>query len=336
MKIKKNFSLLIFLIVLVFLMTSLVHASDSDKLVLRFAHMNAPEHITHLSALEFARLVEEKTNGRVEIQVYPAGQLANLQESVEAVQQGTIALNANSMGAFAFFVDECGAFDTPYLFRDVDHVLKALDINSPIMKRLNKELIDKCGVRIISTQFAGTRHLTCDRAIYHPDDLKGIKIRSIPFKLYTAAVEGLGAIATPIDWSEVPTALATGIVQGQENPYVTIYAAKIYELQSHLMETGHIQQVGGYIMNEKIFQELDTDIQKAILEAAQEVGRRHTEYIIKEEESEKQKIMETGVIIITPENGLDIEAFRKRATDLVMERFGDTYKEFYEQIKMIE
>lgn len=336
MKIKKNFSLLIFVVLLLVLMTSMVFASDTDKLVLRFAHMNAPEHIANFTALEFARLVDEKTNGRVEIQVYPAGQLGNLQELVESVQQGTIAFCHNTMGSFATLYDEYGAFDTPYLFRDIDHLLKAIDINSPLMARLNQELIKKRGVRMITAYFCGIRHLTADRAIYHPDDLAGIKIRSIPFKMYTAAVEGLGAIATPVNWSEVPTALATGLVQGQENPYATIYAAKLYELQSHIMETGHIQQVGGYIINEKIFQELDTDIQNAIIEAALGAGRFRTETILKTEKDIKQKIIEKGVTIITPENGLDIEAFRERATDLVMKRFGDAYKEFYEQIEMIE
>jgi len=332
MKMKKNFSLLIFVFLSLVLMTSIVFAADADKIVFRFAHINAPEHTSNLAAVKFAELVGEKTNGRVEVQVYPAAQLGNYQELLEGVQQGTIMFTYNTMSGFGTLYEEFGAFDTPYLFQDVDSFLKAVDLNGPLMGRLNQELIERSGVQIIGVYFAGIRHLTLDRAIYHPDDLKGLKVRSQTYEMFTAAVEGLGAIPIPLAWSEVPTALLTGQIQGQENPYSTIWAQKVYEIQSHVMETGHIFAATGYVMNAKIFQELDADLQNAILEAAQEVTMWRTENRLEEDETCKQECIKAGMTIITPENGLDIEAFRERSKALVEERFGEKYKEFYKQI----
>ena len=332
MKMKKNFSLLVFVFLLLILMTSIVFAADADKIVFRFAHINSPEHASHLAAVKFANLVEEKTNGRIEVQVYPAGQLGNYQELLEGVQQGTIMFTYNTMGGFGTLYDEFGAFDTPYLFRDVNHLLKATDINGPLMGRLNQELVERHGVQILGIYFAGVRHLTMDRAIYHPDDLKGLKVRSQTYEMFTAAVEGMGAIPIPLAWSEVATALLTGAIQGQENPYSTLWAQKVYEVQSHAMETGHIYAATGYVMNTKIFQELDADLQNAVLEAGQEVTMWRTENQIAKAAEDKQNCIKAGMTIITPENGLDIEAFRERCRALVDERFGEKYGEFYKQI----
>jgi TRAP-type C4-dicarboxylate transport system substrate-binding protein len=184
--------------------------------------------------------------------------------------------------------------------------------------------------------YFGSRELTCDRPVYKPEDLNGVKIRSIPFPIYITAVEGLGAVSTPVDWSEVPTALATGSVNGQENPFHVLHANKLYELQSHLMLTNHIMGAEIVVMNEKVWQDLPADLQEKVAEAAKEMSVKATQMTLDLEAEHLQNLKDVGMTVIGPDEGLDVEAFRERTQKLVNERFGEKYGELYEIIKAIQ
>src|SRR5690606_28748529 len=106
-----------------------------------------------------------------------------------------------------------------------------VDPESPVMIQFNQRLIEEHGVRILYSYYFGTRHLTANQPVYSPADLQGLKIRAIPLPVYIAAVEGMGATATPVEFAELPVALATGLVNGQENPLQTIAAAHLQESQ---------------------------------------------------------------------------------------------------------
>jgi hypothetical protein len=116
-------------------------------------------------------------------------------------------------------------------------------------------------VRVFYTFYFGTRQLTADRQVLNPKDLQGVKIRAIPFPIYMAAVEGMGAVATPVDFAELPTQLATKAVNGQENPVDTIFANKFYETQSHLMLTGHIKGAELVVFNDAAWKKLSPTLQ---------------------------------------------------------------------------
>lgn len=257
------------------LVAGMASGASAQDVTMRYGHMNAPNSIAGMQADWLAEAVAEKTDGAVEIQVFPSSQLGKLQELAEGVSTGTIALSHNTAGAIGSLHPPFAAFDTPYLYRDVDHLMKVVDTDSPVMKQLNEELVDAAGVRVLYAFYFGSRNLTADRAVKHPDDLEGVKIRSIPFPIYTAAVEGLGAVPVPIDWSEMPTALATGVVSGQENPVNVAVAHKLYEVQSHMMETGHIVAAEVVLINEDVWQGLSDEHKAALQEAAdEECGRR--------------------------------------------------------------
>lgn len=304
---------------------------------LKYAHMHTPESVGGRQAEMLAKSIEEKTGGAVKVEIYPASQLGNLQEMAEMVSTGAIAIHHNTMAAIGSLCEPFAAFDTPYLYKNVDHLLRATDpYSSPIMQELNQELIRTRGVRVLYTFYFGTRHLTCNQPIYRPEDLKGIKIRSIPFPIYTTAVEGLGAIAVPIDWAEVPTALATGIVSGQENPAETILSAKLYEVQKYLMLTGHIMGAEVVVFNEETWQKLPLSIQEKIIEAAKEVSSTATKMMLEAEAQAIQTLRGKGMIVIGPEDGLEVEAFRKSVTKLVQERFKEKFGKIYEAIEKID
>lgn len=326
---------LMFLFTAIFVLSSIVASAKTYKL--RYAHMNSPNSVTGIQANMFASLVKKKTNGRVKIQVYPSSQLGNLQEMAEQVQQGVIAFHHNTMAGIGSLFEPLSALDTPFLYRDVNHLMKVVDTStSPVMKNLSNRMIRARGVRILYNFYFGTRQLTSDRAIYQPSDLSKLKIRSIPFPIYVTAVEGLGALATPVNWSEVPTALATGIVNGQENPVDVIYNHKLFELQSHVMLTGHVMAAECVVVNERVWKKLPADIRGQIMEAAQEVSKKATQMTLDREAENLNKIAAAGMTIIGPKQGLDLDAFRKRTKKLVSERFDKKYGDLYYEINQIK
>ncbi|MGM0701253.1 MAG: TRAP transporter substrate-binding protein [Pseudomonadota bacterium] len=318
------------------LAASLVSGAQAQDITLRYGHMNAPNSIAGMQADWLADAIEEKTDGAIAVQVFPSSQLGKLQELAEGVSTGTIALSHNTAGAIGSLHPPFAAFDTPYLYRDVDHLMSVVDTSSPLMTRLNDELVEAAGVRVLYGFYFGSRNLTADRPVKHPDDLEGVKIRSIPFPIYMAAVEGLGAVPVPVDWSEVPTALATGVVSGQENPVNVAVSHKLHEVQSHMMETGHIVAAEMVLINEDVWQGLSDEHQAALQAAADDVRERATQYVLESEREDTETLREQGMTIIGPDDGLDVEAFRASVEARVMEEFSDQYGEFYSQVEAVE
>ena len=309
---------------------------EEKTITLRYAHMNAATSVAGIQADLFAKLVADYTKGQVKIHVYPASQLGNLQEVAEGVSTGSIALCHNTMAAIGSLYDDFGALDTPYLYRDVKHLMKVADPNSPIMKQLNDGLIKARNARVLYTFYFGTRQLTANKAIYTPDDLKGLKVRSVPFPVYTAALEGMGATAVPLDWADTPTALSSGVVNGQENPIDTIYSSKLYEVQSHLMLTDHIMGAEVVIINEKVWDGFPPATQKAIQKAAKEASQKGTDLTLQKEADELAQLKANGMTVIGPKEGLKLDLFKKRVTDEINKRFGSKYGKLYQQIRALK
>lgn len=312
-----------------------VGQATAASLTLRYGHMNSPNSVAGLQAQMFADKVKEYTQGEVVIQVYPSSQLGKLQELAEATSTGVIALSHNTAGGIGALYEPVAALDTPYLYRDVDHLMKVTDIASPVMQELNKGLIESAGVRVLYAYDFGTRELTANKAVRTPADLAGVKIRSLPFPIYMTAVEALGAVPVPVDWSEVPTALATGQVSGQENPVDVVLSNKLYESQSHLMRTGHITNPELIIMNDRTWKKLSDAQRAAFTRAAEETRAKATEMVLSQESDQLAKLKELGMKVIGPEDGLDLKVFQDRAHKLVQERFGAKYGELYQKIAAI-
>ncbi|MGB6154331.1 TRAP transporter substrate-binding protein [Castellaniella sp.] len=310
--------------------------ASAAPLTLRYGHMNSPSSVAGLQAQMFADKVKEYTHGEVVIQVYPSSQLGKLQELAEATSTGVIALSHNTAGGIGALYEPVAALDTPYLYRNVDHLMKVTDINSPVMKSLNQGLMDSAGVRVLYAYDFGTRELTTNKAVYGPADLAGVKIRSLPFPIYMTAVEALGAVPVPVDWSEVPTALATGQVSGQENPVDVVLSNKLYESQSYLIRTGHITNPELIIMNDRTWKKLSDAQRDAFSRAAEETRAKATEMVLSQETTQLEKLKELGMKVIGPEDGLDLKAFQDRAHALVQERFGKKFGELYQQIAAIK
>lgn len=309
---------------------------DDEVITLRYTHMNTPESVAGKQAVYFSDKVKELSDGTIIIEVYPSSQLGTIQEMAEMVSNGTVAFHHNTMAGIGSLYSDYSVFDTPYLFKDVDHLMRVTDVNSTIMQTLNDGMIKERNVKNLYNFYFGTRQLTTNKAVYTPADLKGMKVRAIPFPIYMTAVEGMGALATPIDWSEVPTALATGAAHGQENPVNIIYANKLFDVQSHLMLTGHIMGAEAVVVNNGVWEKFSPEQQELIQKAATETAVWATEQTEILETADLKNLENAGMVIISEDTGLDLEAFRSQVQKLVQERFSAEYGDLYTMIDAIQ
>ena len=216
----------------------------------------------------FAKEVAARTGGRYKIETFYSGALGGERECVEAVQLGTQELTFTSTGPIPNFVPETRILDIPFLFRDKAHARAVLD--GPIGQELLKEF-DSKGFKALAWAENGVRHMTnSKRAVNAPDDLKGLKMRTMENPVHVAAYKGFGIITTPMAFPEVFTALQQGTVDGQENPLSVIMSAKFDQVQKHLSLTGHVYSPGVFLMNKGMFDKLPDADRKAFVEAALE------------------------------------------------------------------
>ncbi|MCA3177785.1 MAG: TRAP transporter substrate-binding protein [Burkholderiaceae bacterium] len=310
-------------------------AQQAKTIEWRYGHMNPPNSAAGMQAQWLAEAIAKYSNGQIKVTVYPSSQLGKLQELAEAVSTGTIALSHNTAGGIGSLHEPFGALDTPYLYRDVDHLMKVVDVNSSVMRKLNEGLVKSAGVRVLYAYYFGTRQLTANRAVMQPSDLAGQKIRAIPFPIYMSTVQGLGAVPVPVDWSEVPTALATGQVAGQENPVNVVLSSKLYETQSHMMLTGHIMNAQLIVINEKAWQGLSPEMKAALAKAADEVRTKATEHVRAQEADETEKLKGLRMKVLGPAEGLKLDAFKASVNKVVQDRFGAKFGELYKEIAAV-
>ncbi len=216
----------------------------------------------------FAAEVDKRTGGRYKVQNFYSGALGGERESIEAVQLGTQELAFSSTGPVPNFVPAARILDIPFLFRDKAHARAVLD--GPIGQDLLKEFESK-GFKALAWAENGVRHMTNSRrAVNLPEDLKGLKMRTMENPVHIAAYKGFGIITTPMAFPEVFTALQQGTVDGQENPLSVIMAAKFDQVQKHLTLTGHVYSPAIFLMNKAAFDKLSAADKQAFLDAAKE------------------------------------------------------------------
>jgi len=216
----------------------------------------------------FAKEVERRTGGRYKVQPFYSGALGGERESIEAVQLGTQELTFSSTGPIPNFVPETKILDVPFLFRDKAHARAVLD--GPIGQEMLKKF-DAKGFKALAWGENGVRHMTnSKREVKAPEDLKGLKMRTMENPVHIAAYKGLGIVTTPMAFPEVFTALQQGTVDGQENPLSVIMSAKFDQVQKHLSLTGHVYSPGIFVMNKAAFDKLAAADKQAFMDAAKE------------------------------------------------------------------
>ena len=303
---------------------------------LRYAHVGVANAPQTLYADEVAKLVKERTAGRIEIQVFPNSQLGGVGEMVDGIKAGAIAMGHHDFASLGKIVPATAVFNTPFVYRDPEHSLRATDSrSSKALQEINKQLVDKGGMRIVGSFFQGTRQLTSKEKVLSPKDMAGKKYRGVPVKLWSSMLTGMGAVATPVEVSELATALATGLVIGQENPLPNIFNLKLYEGQKYVMMTSHMQSVLSVFVNEKIWQGISAADRKIMEDTMAEVGRKTLDWD-KETSAKYRKDLEAkGMIFVESKDGLDLEAFRRSVLAQVNKDFPE-WSTYIEEIRNVK
>ncbi|MET0962850.1 MAG: TRAP transporter substrate-binding protein [Noviherbaspirillum sp.] len=244
----------------------------------------------------FAKEVETRTAGRYKIQNFYSGSLGAEREATEAVQLGTQELTWTSSGPIPNFVPEVKIFDVPFLFRDYAHARAVMDgqIGQDMLKKF-----DAKGIKALAWGENGFRHMTnSKRAINAPEDMKGLKMRTMENPVHIQAYKGFGIIPTPMAFTEVFTALQQGTVDGQENPLSVITAAKFDQVQKHLSLTGHVYSPGVFLMNKASFDKLSEADKKAFLDAAREAAKANRARVDADEKNAVADLRGKGMQVV--------------------------------------
>lgn len=291
--------------------------TEGDTYNFDYAHAGAETHTTHLGAVKFTELVEEKSDGRITFTMYPNRQLGDEREILENVINGTIDMSSTSTGVLSGYNSSFEALQLPFLLNTYDIQKEAYKTDA--MQNLFDSL-EELGLKGFGPHDLGIRHLANnERPIKTPEDLNGIKLRTVEAPIMTDIFNALGASPTPMAYGEVYTALETGVIDGEEINLTSIVAEKHLEVLEHVTLTGQFPFPAVILINQEVFNSLSEEDQQIMIEAAEETTDYMLEEIKKIDEEALAEIKEAGVEV-TELSDDELEAFID-ATESVYEKY---------------
>lgn len=295
------------------------------EFVFKFGHLANTDHVWHQTALRFAELVKAKSEGRIEIKVYPNEQLGKEIDMINGIRAGTVDMTVTGE-SLQNWTPLAGLCAVPYAVRDSGHLAQVVE--GPVGQTIAEEIRKQVGLRPLAWLERGARNLTSNRPIKHPDDLQGIILRVPNVPLFIKTWSHLGAKPTPMAFSEVFTGLQQGTVQAQENPYALILSAGFAEVQKYCNLTEHVIGWVYIVMGEKQFTSLPDGLQAVVLEASQAMQQYHDALFQETQATLKATLVEKGMTFVE----VDREAFKGRAQQAVLEALQAEQKELYLQM----
>ncbi len=281
--------------------TAVAFAQGGTRLTL--GHGSSIDHPRHLAAVHFAKRVAHHSEGRIEIQIFPAASMGDDAAMVRGLLDGTLDMSANSQGAVSKVVPEYAAIGMPFLFPTPEAAWKVLDGQAG---RMLAERSAERGLKLLGYWDNGIRHLTNDvRPVRTPADVRGLRIRTPPDLAAADLIKTLGGLPRQIRWSDVYSALQQKVVDGQENPLVNILTGKLYQVQKFLSLTGHRYEVTPFVMARARWDALSEADRAAILAAAAEASTLQRSLAQKENAAAMTDLQRTGMQIDTA----DVAAF---------------------------
>jgi len=312
-------------------------ATSFPKMDLKLGHVAAITMNNHKGTVKFSELVKERTGGSVNVQVFPGGQLGSEKDILEQVKTGLIHFMFTSPVQIATFDGwgPIGVLSMPYIIKgntDNEQFASLTKLaRGPVMREVNEKAAPVSNVYALDMGWwFGQRYITTKgKPVIHPDDLKGLKIRTMDAPLARAAFKAFGAVPVPMALGELYTAMQMGVVEGQENPPNLIAQSKFYEVQKYLATTGHMTMNLMLVANYKWFQGLSPELRSVLVKAAMDAGDYQSDLQLKSAASDME---------ILTKNGMTITEVNKAE---FAEKTKDTWKEFeplfgkgfYEKVK---
>jgi tripartite ATP-independent transporter DctP family solute receptor len=298
-----------------------------ETIVLRLAENQPEDYPTTLGDKEFARLVEERTAGKIKIEVYSGGQLGDEKSVAEQIQFGAIDFARLSISPLTQHEKSMGVLMLPYLYRDKEHMFKVLE--GPIGTQILANLEKQAGIVGLGWLDAGARNFyNTKKEVKTPDDMKGLKVRVQETALMMDLISALGGSPVALAYGDVYAALQTGVVDGAENNWPSFESSKHFEVAKFFTIDEHTRVPELILTSKMVMDKLSADDQKIVKEAAKEAALFERKEWLKREESSKAIIEKSGVKITTLESNA---AFQEKVMSLY-DKHGADYKDIINQI----
>ena len=278
----------------------------AQEIKIRFAHSLSATEPAHLAAEYFARNVAARTQGKVQITVYPAEQLGSGKDVNEMIRQGANVMNITDAGYLSDFVPDVGVLNGPYLVQTPQQYEKILA--SDWFKGVDRKL-EAAGFKLIMANgYFGQRHLISNKPVRKPEDMAGMTVRVPPNTMWIETFKAMGARPTTVQWSEVYNALQQNVVQGAEAPLGSLWGSKLQETRKYISLTGHFTAFVMWPINAKFFNSLPKDVQQVLLEEGDRAGKEMTRLTLASQQDYLAKFKAAGVTIV---DDVDMPAFQK-------------------------
>ena len=306
-------------------------AAAPAKFELSMANTQPAADIETLAMYECARIIEEKTNGGIVSTVYPNSELGDTDDLVEQAAQGMSVMVPTDPVRLADYIPEFGILMMPYLFTDP----YALDkyIQTPSYKAWEDEFL-KHNIKVLASNwYGGARHFVLNKVIDVPADLRGLKVRTMKTSITTAAVNAMGAVATPMSQSEIYMAAEQKAIDGTENQDTSTYASRLYEVLKVINKTGHFTLIGVCVVGTPFFDSLPSDYQKIMVDTFVKVGTDYQAIGLEEEAKVEKEMEKLGVTIHMVDTAPFIEATRPLYKEFNFEELRDRLMSEMAQVK---
>ena len=300
-----------------------------QKMVLKYGELNPDGHPMAVAANEFAKIVKEKSKGRIEIQVYPSSQLGDEKTEIQGVQMGAIDFTrANTISLGDYGVKKMNLFALPFVFRDRDHIWKVLnsDIGTEIL-----DSVQQTGTKMVGIGWMeeGSRSFFFrDKQVKNIADMKGLKIRVPQTQIMMDTVAAFGASPTPISYSELYSSLQTGVVDGAENPPTGYVSNNYNEVAKYYTVNSHVYSPSVIVMAESTWNKLSPDDQKMIKEAMKEVEKFNRNTSEKADQEAFAQAKQKGAVITEVPDKTEWQ----NAVKPLYEKYGADFKDLLAKI----
>jgi C4-dicarboxylate-binding protein DctP len=299
---RKRLAQILFTAIIAIFLCQQAFAKDAEFVMKFGTTQTKKDHWTiHWTPLEiFKKQVEVRSNGRIKVEVYQGSQLGSIERTIIQAQQGIIQASLAADGHFANMYPNIQVFGTPYLFIDRHVAWHVLDGKAG--KMMIEDMAKKVGLRSIGwLENGGFRHYSNSvRPIRKAADMNGLKIRTMNNPMHMEIVKQLGASPTPISWNELYTSLQTGVVDGQENAISVFRMPKLEEVQKYIIMDGHVYGIITFLINEKWYQSLPTELKHAINQAADITRMTQRTLSLLEESRDIQDLRKLGIDVYDP------------------------------------
>ncbi|MBN2396552.1 MAG: TRAP transporter substrate-binding protein [Candidatus Atribacteria bacterium] len=302
---------------------------QKNEVLLKFAHVAAPTRSYAQACDKVAEWAEERSGGRLKIEVFPGGQLGNERDSAESVKMGTIDMCLVCSSTLGIWEDDFSILGVAFIWKDFDHMLKV--VRGTIGQEMMDKLVKSTGVKVLDMGWIdGQRQFNTNKPIRTPDDIVGLKIRVPETPIYFSNMKAMGASVVAMPFSEVFTSVQTGVIDGQENPLNSIYVNKFYEITKYVSLSAHVTLNLAIIINNDRFNKMPKDLQDILVKATIDAGDWLTQQTIETFDRDLHLLIDEGMTII---DDVDRDAFREKCKGPILEEWGEKWTEgLYEKI----